>query len=128
MQSKQTKVPKSQTINYLIWKENGGVVCSCTLFKHQLGLCRSLLPVHTVHVRLWAVGFPTDDSAAFQGSWGLGRGSVQGCACSGISLQCKEVETEVALNCCCMGKVWGLLCKQVCSALFLFKVRPSRGS
>lgn len=125
MQNEQ-KCPKSQTTHYLIQKQNRGVVCSCTLLKLQLGLCCNLLPVHTVHVRLWAAGFLTDDSAASQGSWGLRRASVQGCVCSGISIQCKEVVTGVAVNCCRMGKCWGSLRKQVSSALFQFKVTPSR--
>lgn len=120
------KGPKSQTTHYLIWKQNKGVVCSCTSLKLQLGLYCNSLWVHRVHVRLWAVGFLADDSAASRGSWGLGGGSVQGCACSGISIQCKEVVTEVAVNCCCVGKGWGLLCKQVSSALFQFKVKTSR--
>lgn len=125
MQNKQTKGSKITT-HYLIWKQNKGVVCSCTSLKLQLGLYCSLLRVHRVHIRLWAVGFLADDPAASQGSWGLGGGSVQGCACSGISIQYKEVVTEVAVNCCCVGKGWGLLCKQVSSALFQFKVKTSR--
>lgn len=120
------KCPKSQTTYYLIWKQNGGVVYSYTLFKLQLGLRCNLLPVHSVHVRLWAVGFLTDASAASQGSWGLRRASVHGRVCSGISIQCKEVVTEIAVNCCRMGKGWGLLCKQDSSALLQFKVKPSR--
>lgn len=46
--------------------------------------------------------------------------------CSGISIQCKEVLTGVAFNCYRMGKCWGLLYKQVSSALFQFKMKPSR--
>lgn len=87
---------------YLIWKQNGEGVYSCILLKFQL-YCH-LLGVHTIHVRLWAVGFLTDNSAALKGSWSLGRASVQGCICLGIFIQGKEVITEVAVNCCLTGK------------------------
>lgn len=74
------------------------------------------------HVRLWTVGFLTDDSAASQAP----GATVQGSICSEISIQCREVVTEVAVNCCCMVESWGLLCKQVSSALFQFRVRPAK--
>lgn len=67
------------------------------------------------------MGFLTYDSAASQAP----GATVQGSVCSEISIQCKEVVTEVAVNCCCMVEGWGLLCKQV-SALLQFKVKPTR--
>lgn len=75
--SKQ-KCPKSLPTDYLIQKQNGGVVCSCTLFKLHLDLCHNLLSVHTIHVRLWAEDFLTADCAASQGCWGLRRAGVYG--------------------------------------------------
>lgn len=76
--------------------------------------------VHTAHVRLWTVGFLTDDSAASQAP----GASVQGSVCSEISIQCKEMVTEDAVNCCCMVIGWGLLCKQISSALFQLRDKP----
>lgn len=78
--------------------------------------------VYTAHIRLWTVAFLTDDSAASQAP----GATVQGSVCSEISIQCKEVVTEVAVNCCRMVASWGLLCKQVSSVLFQFKVKPAK--
>lgn len=68
------------------------------------------------------MGFLPNDSAASQAP----GATVQGSVCSEISIQCKEVVTEVAVNCCRMVEGWGLLCKQVSSALLQFKVKPPR--
>lgn len=122
MQNKQTNRSVQTHKQLIIWSGNRGVACSCTLFKLHLGLWCNFVLVYTAHVRLWTVGFLTDDSAASQAP----GATVQGSVCSEISIQCEEVVTEVAVNCCRVVASWGLLCKQVSSALFQFKVKPAK--
>lgn len=64
------KRSNTQTSYYLIWKQNRGVACSCTLFKLHLGLWCNFVLVHTAHFRLWTVGFSYWWFCSLWGSWG----------------------------------------------------------